>query len=111
MVMLQMPKVYIQNISPKSKSGNTVCLRILYQYHSQPLQIQYVKRGTYGAGAAEKRRLFKGVCDVFLREENEEVLSLDNEALFNDLVATHAAVEAGLQVYRGGTRKKLEIGE
>jgi len=87
---------FLEYIRNRKLAEEEVALKFLIM--TQPLQIQYVKRGTYGAGAAEKRRLFKGVCDVFLREENEEVLSLDNEALFNDLVATHAAVEAGLQV-------------
>jgi len=67
---------------------------------TQPLQIQHIKRGTFGSSAAEKRRLFKLICDMFLNDDQEEVdiLALDNSALFNDLLATYSAVNAGLQV-------------
>jgi len=63
---------------------------------TQPLQNQFSKRKTFGKSDQDRRRLFSTVCHYFLSEN--VCISLDNEALFNDLMATLNSIKAGLKV-------------
>ncbi len=47
---------------------------------------------------AKKKRLFLAVGEAFLSEDSEAPLSLANQALWNDLLATFTSLKAGLQV-------------
>ena len=51
---------------------------------------------TFGKSDQDRRRLFSTVCHYFLSEN--VCISLDNEALFNDLMATLNSIKAGLKV-------------
>jgi hypothetical protein len=48
---------------------------------------------------AKKKRLFLAVGEAFLSEDSEAPLSLANQALWNDLLATFTSLKAGLQVH------------
>jgi len=75
-------------------SDEIIALKFLV--FTQPLKNQYSKKKTFGASVKDRRRLFSTVCHYFLSEESS--ISLDNESLFNDLLATYNSIKAGLQV-------------
>ncbi|XP_023320219.1 uncharacterized protein LOC111695221 [Eurytemora carolleeae] len=65
---------------------------------TQPLKAQYKKTGSYGTSIEQQRWIFSFICSYFLSEDSTNILALDNQALFNDLQATQASIQADLKV-------------
>ena len=62
------------------------------------MKAEYKKTGSYVTSIEQQRRIFAYICSYFLSEDSTNILALDNQALFNDLLATQAAIQADLKV-------------